>query len=809
MGGRKLFKLRVNPVRAPTRVRNKAGAAIDAKIHRSRRASMEEALEYCRVNHCSAVAALNTGKFPGVNRVSLWRRLNGKVQHGKEREYCRILTSDEENSLVNYIKNCNRAYQPLNRKTVTQVIINILIAREANNKRLRYRNCTKLSDHARNVIKNQRLGRRFWTRFLAAHPDVSVKRKGNVSVNRALNCTREMAVKHIDELATELQDAGIMTDAIRDSDGNWTGQIDSTRVFNHDETPQFVQYGIDGTPSGLYFAGTGEPCQQLIKENRECVTIQPFVSFAGEQCMCQVIFSGKSITSSMAPQSVVDKIPHLLVSTTENGVQTKESLLAAYKEFDEYLTEMDIERPVVLVTDGHSSRFDYEVLEFLEKKQIRLFLTPPDTTGLLQLLDQINQMLHRSYKVCKDNLFSPFSTINREGFMTILGEVWSEWTSKQGIVKAAKKVGVTPTRLSVNLMQQEKFERAERVLSGDRERVLEESFSPSKEENVRKNSLEYYKYKCQKLEEELNKSRGKGLDIEAVPGLLPSTQKVRKTASKEKVRVTQVCGSMKGKKVLEISKQLKEKKDQEEKEKKEKVKLKEERRSAFLQCKEKCTCSKDPCLATGLRQCSVCLNVQKSQCSKKNCKIDGKPPHMITAAKGKQLKKRKRVQNEESESDCDSDDDTGSECYDFVADTPDTPGPSGWRKKSFKEMVMMMNESDDDEMEEDFLGFELSDNDESDAAADKSNAADDELNANDELQINDCVKVVKGNFVGYYAVVVSVNYIADGIVDIQYFKKQLGHHIRNEGDLDSRKTEDVVKVLWKMDRREHYYFVDK
>ena len=85
----------------------------------------------------------------------------------------------------------------------------------------------------------------------------------------------------IDALAEELIDAGIMTEPEQVDDGLWEGVIDTSRVFNHDETPQFVNYGVDGTPAGLVYAGKGEACNKMMRENRECVTVHPFVSFAG------------------------------------------------------------------------------------------------------------------------------------------------------------------------------------------------------------------------------------------------------------------------------------------------------------------------------------------------------------------------------------------------------------------------------------------------------------------------------------------------------------------------------------------------
>lgn len=74
---------------------------------------------------------------------------------------------------------------------------------------------------------------------------------------------------------------------------------------------------------------------------------------------------------------------------------------------------MGIKRPVVLLTDGHSSRFNFEVLQFCREKQIQMFVSPPDTTGVTQLLDQFNQKLHLEYKNSKESLFTAWSTINR------------------------------------------------------------------------------------------------------------------------------------------------------------------------------------------------------------------------------------------------------------------------------------------------------------------------------------------------------------------------------------------------------------
>jgi len=87
--------------------------------------------------------------------------------------------------------------------------------------------------------------------------------------------------KLLDALAEELVANGIFTNAIKEGPGIWEGDVDLTRVFNHDETPQFINYGVDGTAQGLVYAGKGESCKKMLRENRERVSLDPFVSCSG------------------------------------------------------------------------------------------------------------------------------------------------------------------------------------------------------------------------------------------------------------------------------------------------------------------------------------------------------------------------------------------------------------------------------------------------------------------------------------------------------------------------------------------------
>ena len=128
----------------------------------------------------------------------------------------------------------------------------------------------------------------------------------------------------------------------------------------------------------------------------------------------------------MCPESAAEKIPNLLISVNDCGVTDHKTLHSAYQELDKIIQVKGIVRPVVVIADGHKSRFGDDVMSFCNKSNMDQYLLPPDTSGVTQLHDQVNDRLHKKYEETKDSLFSEYSDINKEGFMMILGEIWAQ-----------------------------------------------------------------------------------------------------------------------------------------------------------------------------------------------------------------------------------------------------------------------------------------------------------------------------------------------------------------------------------------------
>ena len=181
---------------------------------------LELALQYCKDNNCRGFAAISSGICPNIkDQRTINRRLDGILTVGKEKEYCQILTSEEEWLLIDYIRNKCRAFQPVNRKELNDAIIKMLKLRDATNKKKGGRKYIRLSTAAQTTLTNGCAGKSFWQRFDAKHPDLTRRRVSHVSLKRVLACTKDMAISHLDSLAEELISVGIVTNAVRKDPG--------------------------------------------------------------------------------------------------------------------------------------------------------------------------------------------------------------------------------------------------------------------------------------------------------------------------------------------------------------------------------------------------------------------------------------------------------------------------------------------------------------------------------------------------------------------------------------------------------------
>ena len=126
-------------------------------------------------------------------------------------------------------------------RTKQGLVLNILCTHDAVNKK-GARQFIALSANAKNCLQKQKVGRLFFQRLRAYHPQLKTKYKNTVSINPnfGLHCTREMAIEHLDELVSMLIETGIAPDLKKIEPGVWNGKIDTAGICAHYETPKFI-----------------------------------------------------------------------------------------------------------------------------------------------------------------------------------------------------------------------------------------------------------------------------------------------------------------------------------------------------------------------------------------------------------------------------------------------------------------------------------------------------------------------------------------------------------------------------------------
>lgn len=151
MRNQHLRSLRTNPS-------TKADAVVARKRTNEKSQQLKAAVAWCLENNVRGYAALQTGQFPLIkDRETINKRLDGKIITGEEKSYCTILTSDEERSIVQFVKNKNRCMQAVNKKELEKLILDVLRVRDYVNKKLKGgRKFIKLSTNARVALEKGR-----------------------------------------------------------------------------------------------------------------------------------------------------------------------------------------------------------------------------------------------------------------------------------------------------------------------------------------------------------------------------------------------------------------------------------------------------------------------------------------------------------------------------------------------------------------------------------------------------------------------------------------------------------------------------
>lgn len=286
----------------------------------------------------------------GIPRTTLQDKKLGR--HVKPAGAPTVLTPEEEQVFANWIIDLGKHGFPV---TKDQLLYSVEKYVTDNGKKGRFKNGTPR--------------RRWYKGFLNLHEEISKRVPQNLTQAR-----------------TSINEEGIR---------NWHAKVEQffvdhdlgavlncpDRIFNCDETAFYLN------PKDKYILarkGAKQIYSRIFNDEKECLTVLVGASADGKLLPPLTLFPYKRM-----PQNIAAKMPkNWAIGRTDSGWMTCESFFEYITNvFFPYLEQNNIERPVVMFLDGHSSHFSLHLSNFCSEKGIVLIGLIPNATHLLQPMD--------------------------------------------------------------------------------------------------------------------------------------------------------------------------------------------------------------------------------------------------------------------------------------------------------------------------------------------------------------------------------------------------------------------------------------
>ncbi|XP_049307835.1 uncharacterized protein LOC125777328 [Bactrocera dorsalis] len=220
-----------------------------------------------------------------------------------------------------------------------------------------------------NSFKNNIPDRKWLQGFLKRNPTVSQRVSQSLTVSRA--SVTESSIRSWFKRVYQYLENNNCLDVLEDS----------TRIFNCDESAFFL------CPKGqavLTKRGSKHVYFRSGNDDKECFTLCIGASASGKMMPTFALFPYKRL-----PTNILSKFPSdLAIGKSDSGWMTCETFYEYITNvFYPFILKENIQLPIVLFLDGHTSHLSLHLIEFCKKQGIILIALLPNSTHLLQSMD--------------------------------------------------------------------------------------------------------------------------------------------------------------------------------------------------------------------------------------------------------------------------------------------------------------------------------------------------------------------------------------------------------------------------------------
>jgi len=220
---------------------------------------------------------------------------------------------------------------------------------------------------------------------------------------------------------------------------DWSSLLSSSsRVFNCDESG----FPLQARKKKVLAPSGARNVYQVTTPGKEQVTVLAAVSAAGLYVPPFIIFKGKRLRNT----GLAD-FDTAVFSVSDKGWMMKDNFTAWLTQFDATVTASDIQRPVILFMDGHSSHFSLKGIQFAREKGIILYCLPAHASHIMQPLDVgIFSSLKASWKsaLLRWQWENPGINFTKSDFPGLFKTVWEKSCTKEKAASSFLRAGLFP-----------------------------------------------------------------------------------------------------------------------------------------------------------------------------------------------------------------------------------------------------------------------------------------------------------------------------------------------------------------------------
>ena len=328
-----------------------------------------------------------------------------------------------------------------------------------------------------------RPGRHWYEVFLRRHPNLTIRTAQHLTLNRA-SVTEEDLRDWFKEVETYLNSKSLVS-------------VHPSRIYNCDETniqlmPKPAKVLTKKGASTVYKivdGGKKESLTALFMYNAEGTRAPPMLVFKYKES---------------APKSIVKDFPSEWgLGISDHGWMTTETFYEYVSNvFYPWLLKNQIEFPVILYLDGHSSHVTLPLVKFCREKKLKIISLYSNATHILQPLDiALFHPFKEIWKktVAKWKVENGTINIKKDQFAIVLQKALQSFSEEKNIVKngfrAAGLFPFDPNAVDYDVLQKKKKKKKCNVINQEIQETTEDSKQHllKMESNLPKELLEDFK----------------------------------------------------------------------------------------------------------------------------------------------------------------------------------------------------------------------------------------------------------------------------------------------------------------------------